>query len=161
MPDDIHLLVPRAEAAADGGALDLLGGRKLARRLPRSPVEIHAFVASGLPSRSLVDLARGFTVIDGREWVEKATGISPRTFARLKAAPSRRMAADQSDRVWRTARVLGRAIAAFGARKAAEEWLDRPARALGGRRPLDLMSTSAGLELVSDALGRIEYGVYT
>ncbi len=54
-----------------------------------------------------------------------------------------------------------RAIAVFGTRKAADEWFGRPACALGGRRPLDVMSIEGGLELVSDALGRIEYGVYT
>ena len=32
---------------------------------------------------------------------------------------------------------------------------------LDQRRPIDLMTTPAGLELVEDYLGRIEYGVYT
>jgi len=44
---------------------------------------------------------------------------------------------------------------------AAEQWLERPAIGLDQWRPIDLMTTPAGLELVEDFLGRIEYGVYT
>jgi len=35
------------------------------------------------------------------------------------------------------------------------------ATGLDQRRPIDLLTTPAGVELVEDFLGRIEYGVYT
>lgn len=148
-------------ASAYRGTFDLLGGSIAARRLPRSPVELHALLAKGLPSRALLALSRGFTVVDSAEWLVNAVSISPRTFARIKAAPARHLAPDMSDRVWRSTQILSRAVAAFGTRRAAEEWLVRPATALDRQRPIDLLSTTAGLELVSDVLGRLEYGVYT
>jgi putative toxin-antitoxin system antitoxin component (TIGR02293 family) len=40
-------------------------------------------------------------------------------------------------------------------------WLERPALGLEQRRPIDLLSTTAGVKLVEDLLGRLEYGVYT
>src|SRR5438067_1157876 len=43
----------------------------------------------------------------------------------------------------------------------AEDWLKRPAMALDQRRPIELLATPAGIRLVEDLLGRIEYGVYT
>jgi putative toxin-antitoxin system antitoxin component (TIGR02293 family) len=33
--------------------------------------------------------------------------------------------------------------------------------ALDQRRPIDLLATPAGVQLVEDLLGRIQYGVYT
>jgi putative toxin-antitoxin system antitoxin component (TIGR02293 family) len=49
----------------------------------------------------------------------------------------------------------------FGSQAAAQQWLEQPATGLDQRRPIDLMTTPAGLELIEDYLGRIEYGVYT
>jgi putative toxin-antitoxin system antitoxin component (TIGR02293 family) len=59
------------------------------------------------------------------------------------------------------AEILTRAATLFGSQAAAERWLEQPAIGLDQRRPIDLIGTPAGLELVDDYLGRIEYGVYT
>jgi putative toxin-antitoxin system antitoxin component (TIGR02293 family) len=59
------------------------------------------------------------------------------------------------------AEISARAATLFGSQAAAEQWLDQPAIGLDQRRPIDLMTTPAGMELVEDFLGRIEYGVYT
>ena len=50
---------------------------------------------------------------------------------------------------------------AFGSREAAERWLERPAIGLDRKRPIDLLITNAGAEMVEKFLGRLEYGVYT
>jgi putative toxin-antitoxin system antitoxin component (TIGR02293 family) len=62
---------------------------------------------------------------------------------------------------WKFAELLARATTLFGSQAAAQQWLERPAIGLDQRRPIDLMTTSAGLELVENFLGRMEYGVYT
>lgn len=59
------------------------------------------------------------------------------------------------------AEILTRATSAFGSRAAAEQLLVQPAIGLDGRRPIDVLATPAGVELVEDLLGRIEHGVYT
>jgi putative toxin-antitoxin system antitoxin component (TIGR02293 family) len=59
------------------------------------------------------------------------------------------------------AEILARATTLFGSQAAAEQWLEQPAIGLDQRRPIDLITTPAGLELVEDCLGRIEYGVHT
>jgi putative toxin-antitoxin system antitoxin component (TIGR02293 family) len=66
--------------------------------------------------------------------------------------------ADESDRIARIARVAQRAIEAFGNREQAREWIKRPNRTLQGFAPLGLLNTDAGAALVTDELGRIEYG---
>jgi putative toxin-antitoxin system antitoxin component (TIGR02293 family) len=66
--------------------------------------------------------------------------------------------AEESDRIARIARVTQRAIEAFGDKAQAREWIKRPNRTLQGFAPLGLLSTDAGATLVTDELGRIEYG---
>ncbi len=66
--------------------------------------------------------------------------------------------AEESDRIARIARVTGRAIEALGDQSQAREWLKRPNRALRGFAPLGLLGTDAGAAVVTDELGRIEYG---
>ncbi|HSS78656.1 MAG TPA: MbcA/ParS/Xre antitoxin family protein [Thermoanaerobaculia bacterium] len=54
-----------------------------------------------------------------------------------------------------------RAVEVLGGREKALRWLDSPNRALGGRRPLDLLDTGLGTKQVEVILGRIETGVYS
>ena len=68
------------------------------------------------------------------------------------------LTAEESDRIARIARVTQRAIEAFGDKAQARAWIKRPNRTLQGFAPLGLLSTDAGATLVTDELGRIEYG---
>lgn len=142
-------------------AIRLLGGVKVVRHIPGTPVQLHELLEKGLPSRALTTMSGNFVIINSMEWLSKAVSISPRTFARYKLAPSKLLDRDQSDRTWRSAVILAKAIEVFGSRKEAEEWLNKPAAALDRQRPIDLLSTTTGVELVSDLLGRIDHGVYT
>jgi putative toxin-antitoxin system antitoxin component (TIGR02293 family) len=48
----------------------------------------------------------------------------------------------------------------FGSQEEAEQWLERPGIGLDQRRPIDLLATPAGVELVEQYLTRLAYGVY-
>ena len=48
----------------------------------------------------------------------------------------------------------------FGNTDDADEWLNKPAVALNGRSPVDLLTTRSGAVLVKDLLIRLEYCVY-
>jgi putative toxin-antitoxin system antitoxin component (TIGR02293 family) len=87
--------------------------------------------------------------------------MSVRTFQRRKGAPAKLLSQEQSGRTWKFAEILARATAVFGAQRQAEQWLERPAIGLDRHRPIDLLATPAGMQLVEDYLTRIEYGVYT
>ena len=67
----------------------------------------------------------------------------------------------QTTRSSRAARVLKQAEDVFGGRTPARNWLRKPNRALGGRKPADLLKTSEGAADVLAVLGRIEHGVYS
>jgi putative toxin-antitoxin system antitoxin component (TIGR02293 family) len=80
-----------------------------------------------------------------------------RTLARRRI--SRRLAADESDRLYRLARIAAQAFAVFGTEEKASTWLRRPNRALDHELPLRLLDTDLGTRQVEDILGRIEHGV--
>lgn len=58
------------------------------------------------------------------------------------------------------AEILARATEVFGTQGEAEKWLERPALGLNGRKPIDLLSTPAGVNVVEDFLQRLEYCVH-
>lgn len=58
------------------------------------------------------------------------------------------------------AEILAKATELFGSRQEAEHWLERPAIGLNRHRPIDLLATPAGAELVKTFLAQIEFCVY-
>ena len=87
--------------------------------------------------------------------------MSLRTLQRRRESPEKPLGQEQSGRAWKFAEILAKATEVFGSQEEAEQWLDRPATGLDQRRPIDLLATPAGVEMVQDFLHRLEYGVYT
>lgn len=143
-----------------GPVAELLGGRPVLRRAVDSPLDAHAMLLDGLPGQALAHLVEHLTVLQMTPALERAMGMSLRTFQRRRDAPDRPLSPEQSGRTWTFAAVLARATAVFGSQEAAERWLERPAMGLDRCRPLDLLATPAGVELVEEFLERLEYGVY-
>lgn len=57
-------------------------------------------------------------------------------------------------------RLVAKATPVFGSRREAKAWLNRPATGLEQRRPIDLLATQAGIEIVETFLQRLAHGVY-
>ncbi len=143
--------MPRAAA--------LLGGPAVLRGPLSTPFEVHDRLESGLPLAALQALTAAFRSPWGDDAVAQILGVTARTLQRRRkerAALSR----DEASRAWTFAGLLAQATDVFGDQAAAEAWFRTPARGLDGRRPLDLLDTSAGTELVEAHLGQMEYGVY-
>ena len=87
--------------------------------------------------------------------------MSLRTLQRRREGSEKPLNHEQSARTWKFAELLAHATEVFGSQQEAERWMDEPAMALDERRPIDLITTPAGLELVETLLRRLEYGVYT
>jgi putative toxin-antitoxin system antitoxin component (TIGR02293 family) len=143
--------------------VNLLGGKSTLHRAIHSRLEAHDLLRDGLPGHALKHLVTyvGILRTPHHGSLEKAVGISLRTYQRRKDAPDKRLSQEQSGRAWKFAEILGRATDLFGSQDEAEEWMERPAMALDQRKPIDLLSTPAGIESVEEHLTRLEYGVYT
>jgi putative toxin-antitoxin system antitoxin component (TIGR02293 family) len=99
----------------------------------------------------------------------KAMQLSQSEFARALDIPERTLArrkregvlnSEESAKVLRVARVVGRAGEVFEDPDAALDWLKSPNAALSRATPLSLLDTDIGAESVLDTLGRIEHGVF-
>ena len=137
---------------------ELLGGARLLPRSPSDPLEAHETLLAGLPGQALSHLLGRLLVLWMSGALERALGMSLRTYQRRRDAPTRLLSAEQSGRAWKFAEILARATAVFGSQEEAERWLERPATGLNQRRPIDLLSTPAGVELVETFLQRLRYG---
>ena len=138
----------------------LLGGARILSRPIASALDAHELLMDGLPVAALDHLVERLAVIGKSESIERAVGMSVRTWQRRKEAPAGLLSREQSGRAWKFAEVLSRATGIFGSQAEAERWLERPAIGLDQRRPIDLLATPAGVELVEDHLLRLEWGVY-
>jgi putative toxin-antitoxin system antitoxin component (TIGR02293 family) len=155
------LLAPPIDETPLDRTIDLLGGAGVLHARPATPLETHDLLQAGLSTRALDHLVGGVGVLKHPETLERALGISERTYyRRKKETPETPLSREQSGRVWTFAKILSRATALFGSLEAAEQWLEAPAMALDQRRPIDLFSTPAGVETLETYLTRLEYGVY-
>jgi putative toxin-antitoxin system antitoxin component (TIGR02293 family) len=114
----------------------------------------------GLPRGALTSLIEKLHDIPVIE-VSEALGVSVRTLQRHKASPAALLDVQQSGRTWKFAEILAKATRMLGSQEEAEQWLRRPAIGLNQQRPVDLLTTPAGVKLVEDYLGRLEYDGYT
>jgi putative toxin-antitoxin system antitoxin component (TIGR02293 family) len=136
--------------------VDVLGGAKVfAGTATPSSAELRQRVKLGLPYRSLESVRErlGLSVIEAANVLQ----VPIRTLARRREA--RRLAAAESDRLFRLARVAAQAVGTFGTEKKAAAWLRRPNRALDGEPPVRLLDTDVGTRQVEDILGRLAHGV--
>ena len=140
-----------------------LGGPRLLHAAPQNQLDAHDLLHHGLPGAALAHLVGAVPLLSAPrgDMLAKAVGISLRTFQRHRDAPGRRLNPEQSARAWKFAEIVARLTALLGSQAEAEAWLDQPQPALDLRRPIDLLSTPAGLDSVQDHLTRLEYGVYT
>lgn len=136
---------------------ETLGGRGALRLASAGLPELGESVRRGLPYAALEAVMGRLGL--SREQVARALRLPERTLARRKR--ERRLHPDESDRLFRLARIAAQAADTLGSPEKAATWLQRPNRALGGRAPLELLDTDAGSRQVEDVLGRIEHGVYS
>jgi putative toxin-antitoxin system antitoxin component (TIGR02293 family) len=140
--------------------LKLLGGQKTLRRKVRDSFEAHDLLSKGLPNQALFYLVEGLVLLNRPTILEKAVGVSVRTLQRKKDKPDQSLDQEQSGRTWRFAELLAAATQVFGSQEEAEKWFEQPAMGLNKERPIDLLSTPAGYEMVEAYLRQLEYGVY-
>lgn len=126
----------------------------------RSAFDIHEMIEKGLPSQDIISFVESVNLLQDKKVMVKVIGMSERTLYRRVKKPEP-LTAEQSSRTWRFAETLTKAEDVFGDPEEAERWMNTPALGLEGRKPIDLITTQIGYELVGDFLTRMDYGVYT
>ena len=134
-----------------------LGGPRVVRERAATYTAVVERVRAGLPYAALEAVAARYEIPE--ETVIRLLHLPRRTLARRKK--DGRLRPNESDRLLRLARIVATAEDVLEDRDKAVAWLQRPNRALGGRRPLDMLDTDVGAREVEHVLGRIESGVYS
>jgi putative toxin-antitoxin system antitoxin component (TIGR02293 family) len=116
------------------------------------------WIRDGLPLASIQRLQERLQ-IEQEATILKLLGLSVRTYQRRKQA-HKPLDPIASDRLYRLAKITARAIAVLADEATAVDWLKRPNRALAAK-PIELLDTEAGADMVERILTRIEYGVYS
>ncbi len=139
----------------------LLGGtRMLGGPAPKTRLQVHEKLARGIPCAAAAHLVGVLNFLDERTVVVAGIGMSPRTYSRQKSKKAR-LDVEHSGRAWKFAEVLAKASSVLGSQEAAERWLGEPAMGLDRQRPIDLLKTQAGTQLVEEFLERIDLGAYS
>lgn len=139
----------------------LLGGSKVLGTRLISTFDAHDLIRSGLPTGAVLHLLDGLAVLGDEPSLMTALGMSVRTIQRRRKDKEKKaLNQDQGGRTWKFAEILANATRILGSQQEAEQWLRSPARGLDNRRPIDLLATTAGTEMLEDFLVRLEYGVY-
>ena len=84
-------------------------------------------------------------------------GTSARTLSRRQEEG--RLTPEESDRLYRYARLFERAVEVLGDEESARTWIRKGQLRLGGRVPLQIARFEPGAREVEDLLGRIERGL--
>ena len=135
---------------------NLLGGRGVLRAKPHSALDWIEVIRNGIPAAAVESLLKAMQLSQSE--LARALGIPERTLARRKREGV--LNSEESAKLLRLARVVGRANEVFEDPEAALHWLKSPNAALSGATPLSLLDTDIGAESVLDTLGRIEHGVF-
>ena len=137
-------------------AASILGGHKVFHTDPVSPLDWVCIIRKGFPSKTLDSFGANIGATNAE--LAQMLGISIRALAwrRRKGI----LTSYESERMFRVARVAGRAEEAFGDLTNGLEWMKSPNGSLGGVTPISLLDTDIGADWVMDALGRVEHGVF-
>jgi len=138
----------------------ILGGTGVLHRKISSALDAHRAIIDGMPGNTLRHLIANVRILHEAEFLQKALGISVRTWQRRNDEPAKPLSQELGSRAWKFAQILNKSSEIFGSQSAAEQWLITPAIGLDQHRPIDLIATPAGVRLVEDLLERMDYGVY-
>lgn len=95
--------------------------------------------------------------MDDEDKTARAVQIIRKVFPEFSFGPQELATLDEKSR--QILDVCSRALDVIGDEINVIAWLERENRSLGGRRPVSLLGTDIGCQLVLDTLGQVEFGV--
>ncbi|HET8859482.1 type II toxin-antitoxin system Xre/ParS family antitoxin [Marivirga sp.] len=96
---------------------------------------------------------------DDEQW-SNFLHINIRTLQRYKGEKSHVFKPIQSERIFELAEVISIGQEVFDSTEDFNLWLNSPSPALGNEKPIELLDTSYGKDLVLAELNRIEHGIF-
>ena len=134
---------------------ELLGGEKVLGRKLGSLNDFIELGAKGISKSALRHLAKNMSLT----WKDmaKLLPITERTLQRYQT--QKLMSQIVSEQTLQLAEVFAMGIDVFEDRDNFLAWLSLPCTALGSKKPIELLGSRFGIELVMDELGSIAHGM--
>jgi len=134
---------------------NILGGEKVLGHRLRSRMDFVELGGAGVTKDAASHLAKYLSL--SLTGIARLLPVTPRTLQRYGAR--KRLSPAVSEQVLQLAEVVATGTEIFRDRESFISWLSLPSAALGGKKPLDLLSSRFGAEMVTDELGRIAHGI--
>jgi putative toxin-antitoxin system antitoxin component (TIGR02293 family) len=136
---------------------DLLGGTSVLGHKIDTEMDLYELGKEGIPKKALLNFAKSINIS-----LRALTGmlnVTERTLQRKKDTDL--LNETLSEHILQLAEVYSRGEEVFLDMEQFKIWLDSSNRALGNRKPLALLSSRYGAQMVLNELGRIEHGVFS
>lgn len=158
LPLDKMSLMQQAAYKNSNTLIALLGGKASVKKPALSGFDLIALSNEGITRKAIESLSQHIGVSQ-KLFAEGILNISVKTIERKK--PAERLDKKISSHVIEVAKVIQHAGEVFEDKDKVTRWFSKPNKALNEKRPVDLLDTLTGLQMVNDILGRIEEGVYS
>lgn len=135
--------------------VNILGGPSVVGETIGSDLQVVGMIQRGLRRRAFDHLVSASHL--PLPVLAAAVDLSVRTLQRY--TPEQRLKADATDRLVQLATLYAEGFDLFGEDKF-RRWMESHLPALDGGQPVDFITTSAGIRVLRDIIGRIEYGVF-
>ena len=145
-----------AQSEPYGQLITILGGPKTIKSKVNNEIDLINLARKGLPKKTLISLSKKLNI--SMEHLSKLLNISIRTLQRKKATDH--LSIHVSEQILAIAEVVIRGTDVLGSEQALETWLHTELASLSYQKPIDIMDTTFGTQLLLRILGRIEHGVY-
>jgi putative toxin-antitoxin system antitoxin component (TIGR02293 family) len=100
------------------------------------------------------------SIFDDNDWAS-LLGVNVRTLQRYKNQKGFKFQTLQGEKIFEVAEVMSLGKEVFNDNSKFYSWLNTPSYALGSVKPIELLDTSYGIEIVKSELYAIEYGVFS
>jgi len=126
-------------------------------KLMDQKILLHSLIESGVSSQFLFKIADDspFSITD---W-SHVTNIPYRTMQRYQKEHTM-LKPIYTEKIFEFIEVVYKGVDVFGSSEKFERWLYKPKFIFGDKRPIDLLSSSYGKELVMTELHHIEHGIF-
>ena len=136
---------------------NLLGGYEVIGHTIQTEMDLYELGKKGIPKKSLVALAQNIHM--STRAITNILHITERTLQRKKDLDL--INESLSEHIIQIAEVYSRGNDVFDTIEDFQVWITASNTALGNKKPIELLSSRYGAQLVLDELGRVEYGVFS
>jgi len=135
----------------------LLGGPEILGHKIHTGMDLYELGKEGIPKKALINLSQNINM--SIRSISNILHITERTLQRKKDLDL--LNENISEHIIQIAEVYSRGNEVFDTIEDFQVWINSSCKALGSKKPIELLSSRYGAQMVLDELGRIEHGVFS